>query len=448
MSTKTYFHSVRLDKNKCKGCTTCLKRCPTEAIRIRDNRARILDERCIDCGECIRVCPHHAKIAKTDSLESALSRFPYKIALPAPTLYAQFKGINSVVPVIAGLFALGFDDVFEVARAAELISYATAQILKTTTKPKPVISSACPAIVRLIQVRFPALIDNVMDLLSPMDAAADIAKEEFCKRHGVSREEVGVFFITPCPAKMTAIKAPIGQEKSNVDGAVSVVEIYGLLAGDLGKKITQHDIDRASAAGVGWAVEGGEIAAAGVENSIAVDGIANVIRALEAIENNRLSGLNFFEGLACTDGCLGGPLTFDNSFVAKNRMRRLMKGLPKSPAPSEYFEQAAQRFAMTKPIEPRDIAPFSGTLQERLGQMGRVEQILATLPGLDCGSCGSPTCRTLAEDVVRGYATELNCIFKLRERVQFLAEQMVQINKSTTFYSDARKERQENDENQ
>ena len=103
---------------------------------------------------------------------------------------------------------------------------------------------------------------------------------------------------------------------------------------------------------------------------------------------------------------------------------------------------------MTKPIEPRDIAPFSGTLQERLGQMGRVEQILATLPGLDCGSCGSPTCRTLAEDVVRGYATELNCIFKLRERVQFLAEQMVQINKSTTFYSDARKERQENDENQ
>ena len=45
-------HSVTLDKNKCKGCTACLKRCPTEAIRIRDGKAKILQDLCIDCGEC------------------------------------------------------------------------------------------------------------------------------------------------------------------------------------------------------------------------------------------------------------------------------------------------------------------------------------------------------------------------------------------------------------
>ena len=89
--------------DKCKGCTTCLKRCPTEAIRIRNNRASILNERCIDCGECIKVCANHAKVAVTDPLES-IKRFKYPIALPAPTLYAQFQAVHQPEPIISSLF--------------------------------------------------------------------------------------------------------------------------------------------------------------------------------------------------------------------------------------------------------------------------------------------------------------------------------------------------------
>ena len=88
MDEKKTFHSVRLEKEKCRACTNCLKRCPTEAIRVRGGRAHIIDERCIDCGECIRVCEYHAKIAVTDPL-SSISRFRYKLALPAPSLYGQ-----------------------------------------------------------------------------------------------------------------------------------------------------------------------------------------------------------------------------------------------------------------------------------------------------------------------------------------------------------------------
>ena len=119
-----YEHSVVLDEQKCTGCTTCLKHCPTEAIRIRDGKATINPDRCIDCGECIRVCPHKAKKAVLSKI-SAMDRFKWKIALPAPTLYGQFDNLDDIDYVLDGLLKIGFDQVYEVAKAAELVSAYT-----------------------------------------------------------------------------------------------------------------------------------------------------------------------------------------------------------------------------------------------------------------------------------------------------------------------------------
>ena len=134
-----YFHSVTLDKDKCKGCTNCIKHCPTEAIRVRNNKAIIIKERCIDCGECIRVCPYHAKKAVTDPLDS-IKNFKYKIALPAPTLYGQFGPNYSRERIVNALKQVGFDYVFEVARAAEIVTHASELYLKNEDIKKPVIS--------------------------------------------------------------------------------------------------------------------------------------------------------------------------------------------------------------------------------------------------------------------------------------------------------------------
>ena len=225
-----FFHSVRLDKEKCKGCTNCLKRCPTEAIRVRGGRAHIINERCIDCGECIRVCDYHAKYAQTDPLAS-INRFKYKIALPAPSLYGQFKHLISASQVLEGLLKMGFDDVFEVAEGADIVTRAIRERMRGMGRDRyPVISSACPAIVRLIRVRFPELIPHIIDVRQPMEVAAMVARREFCRAHDAKPEEVGCFFITPCAAKVTAIRNPIGHETSAVDGAISMLEIYGLLS--------------------------------------------------------------------------------------------------------------------------------------------------------------------------------------------------------------------------
>ena len=258
MSEMKRFHSVRLDKNLCKGCTNCLMHCPTEAIRVHDGRAHIIDERCIDCGECIRECSNHAKIVETDPL-SAIKNYQYSIALPAPSLYAQFRNLKDIGYVLSALKKIGFDDVFEVARAADIVSRAIHEKLRDPNLPRPLISSACPTIVRLIQVRFPDLIPNICDIRQPMELAADIARTEFCKKNNCKPEDVGVFFITPCPAKMTAIRSPIGQKKSCVDGAISMMEIYRVLRPHVVKMENEEDLHGESTHyGVGWASSNGE----------------------------------------------------------------------------------------------------------------------------------------------------------------------------------------------
>jgi len=112
-------HSVRLNRDLCMGCTNCIKKCPTEAIRVRNGKAVINEARCIDCGECIRACPHHAKSAEMD-LFSRIGDYPFKIALAAPSLYTQFGPPATREMVLAALHSLGFDRVYEVALGAIL----------------------------------------------------------------------------------------------------------------------------------------------------------------------------------------------------------------------------------------------------------------------------------------------------------------------------------------
>jgi len=418
-----YFHSVTLDKDRCRGCTNCIKKCPTEAIRVRNGKARIIKERCIDCGECIRVCPYHAKLAVTDDI-SIMNNFRYKIALPAPSLYGQFRNL-SIDEILTSLINIGFDEVYEVAYGAEIVSKFTRDELKKNNLKKPVISSACPAIVRLIQIKFPSLIDNLLDLSSPMDISAEIAKKNASKKTGLNEEDIGVFFISPCAAKVTSVKRPIGIEKSKVDGVFSMREFYGLIL-DNYKPDKTIKLNKASMIGVGWANSGGESYGTMIENSIYVDGIQSVIKVLEEIELGKLNDLDFFEGLACIGGCIGGPLTVENNFVAKNRIRKLADELDKSTDLNNVVFEDIEGIELfwSKKVMKNDVLDLDKNIIKAIDMMKQIDKQYKELPGLDCGSCGSPTCRALAEDIVKGYATEYDCIFKLKDRIKALSKEL------------------------
>lgn len=413
-----FFHSVTLDADKCLGCTNCIKRCPTEAIRVRGGKAQIISERCIDCGECIRVCPHHAKKAKSDPL-SVIEGWKYKIAVPAPALFGQFNNLDDIDIVLTGLKQLGFDDVFEVSRGAEMVSDATRKLMSTGKLKKPVISSACPAVVRLIRVRFPDLCEHVLPLNAPMETAAMMAKREACKKMGLPLSDVGAFFITPCPAKVTDIKVPIGTEHSYLDGAISISEIFPKLSHAMDKLTQVEPISQSGVIGVSWAGSGGESAALLDEKYLAADGIENVIRVLEELEDERIRELDFIELNACSGGCVGGVLGVENAYVAKARIQRLRRYLPISQ--NHLAGEVPAQMKWTSELEFAPVLKLSADLEEAMRMMEEIDSICAQLPGLDCGSCGAPSCRALAEDMVKGLARKSDCIFIMKEQIQNLA---------------------------
>ena len=418
-----YKHSVSLEPEKCKGCTTCLKHCPTEAIRIRNGRAVINSEICIDCGECIRVCPHKAKKAIFDNLEDIAPHYKWRIALPPPSLYGQFENLDDVDYVLQGLVDCGFDEVFEVARAAEIVSEYTRRYMRKKDVPRPVISSACPTIVRLIRLRFPYLCDNVMPMLPPVEVASRMAKKEALKKHPELREdEICTVFISPCPAKASYVKNGISQNRSSIDYVVSMSEMYFKLLSVMKGIDTPKVASESGMIGISWASSGGESSALFNDRYLAADGIDNAIKVLDEIETGNFPYLEFVELNACPGGCVGGAATVENPYIAKVRLQSLRRYLPislnrleKSDEPDDYVpEEMTFGFPITYAPAMRLNANRGIAMQ----MMSDIEKIYELLPEIDCGSCGAPTCRAFAEDVVKGECKVEECVVYMRERMR------------------------------
>ncbi len=426
-----YKHSVRIDRRKCVGCTNCIKNCPTEAIRVQRGKAKILDERCIDCGTCLISCPHHAMVSVTTPL-TELNVFKYNIVIPCTALYSQFRHLQDLGDVYEGLYAMGFDYIYEEAKGAEIAAEAMRIYLRSGEANYPVISCSCPVVPRLVTTLFPNLIDNLSPFVSATEVAARVAKAEFCEMMGVSKDTVGCYYIAPCAAKMTNIKNPLGITLSEIDGVYSMRDVYAKLIQVMGKQAAnQREIAYpAGAYGLGTAVVGGMSTAVGTEHYLAVDGVYNVMQCLEEIDNERLTKLVLVEAAACNGGCVGGPLMFENQFVAKNRNRRIANSQPRTDLEHDahilkYVNSRLIRY--DQEFEPRSVMKLSDDVGEAVRMMDRLEDICKSLPGLDCGSCGSPSCRTLAEDIVRGQAVEMDCIFKLRDKLRILAQEMADL---------------------
>ena len=441
MAPTKYYHSVQLNNDKCQGCVSCVKLCPTEAIRVRNGKAEILADRCIDCGACASGCPYHAFSVKTDMLEG-LARYVYNIVLPAPSLYSQFPANVPLEDIWQGLHNLGFDEIFDVSLASEYVAKEIESYLKNYTGGrKPLISSTCPAVMRLIQVKFPELIKQVVPVLAPVEAAAIYVKREAAARKQLPTELIGVWFISPCPSKETNIRQSVDVQHTELTGSFSLSEIYGLLLKNMGGN-RELNVRTGSSYGMGWGTYGGELASAGITNGLAIHGIDNVYEILEQISMNKMPQLDYVECNACQGGCLGGLLAAENKFVAESNLRQRIRNL-REQEPADRQETMSRTMvlqdfpasaAYRKRLVPRPMMQLDDDIMEAMKKFERMEEVLCELPGLDCGACGAPSCQGLAEDIVQGKAHEIDCIFKLRASVHKLSQGMLELAKQIPIY--------------
>ena len=427
-----YFHSIRIDTEKCDGRMKCMRVCPTQAIRVRNGKAFLIEEKCIDCGECITVCPHGAIVPLTDPF-GELTKFRHTVAIPSPALYAQFG--REILPekILSGIKKLGFDDAFDLAFTCGEVSFAIQEYLREYRGPKPLISNACPTVVRLIQVKYPELIDQIIPIELPRELAAREIKKKKSKQLKLKEKEIGTFYLTPCPVKMISIKQPAEKGKSFLDGAISISDIYGPLLSameGIEKGSYRKALENICILGVGWAMVGGICRTLRLKNSLAVSGLTEVLKVFNDIERGKLRNIDFIEAYSCTQGCVGGSLTVENVYISYNKILKLIETLEYEqikacPDIREVRKRYSQNYFFIKgKFEPRPLKPLDKDIAQAIKKRKEKENIYESLPKIDCGACGAPTCLTFAEDVIKGEAELADCIINLSQKGTELPQEM------------------------
>jgi len=407
-----FHHALKVVDELCIGCTHCMTACPTQAIRVRDGKAIIIEERCVDCGNCCKVCPVSAILIEQDDFQEIFN-YPVRIALVPSVFIGQFPSHIKTGDVFGGLKNLGFTHIVEIDSVVDLVQQGYDEFMEDPDCPKPAISTFCPAIVRLIQVRFPSLVDHLIAVKPPSDVAAIHYRKQMMEQ-GKKASEIGVFYITPCAAKIASIKSPVGEKKSPVDGVINMEYMYNkLLHLIMNKEVTAEagpDNDRLDSKQILWSLTRGE-SEHQKGRCLAVDGMRNVTEFLERLEETEECHIDFLELRACDESCAGGVLISGNRFLTVERLNRRSGELPRESAEQLLPGSFDKTLYSLDKIEARSMLALDPDRGRAMEKMNKLEELLKVLPGIDCSACGSPTCRSLAEDIVQGKAQPSWCIF-------------------------------------
>ncbi len=386
--------------------------CPTEAIRVRDGKAVIMEERCVDCGNCCKACPVSAILIEQDDFQEIFN-YQVRIALVPSVLIGQFPSHIGAGEIFGGLKQLGFTHIVEIESVVDLVQEGYDEYTGLAGVKKPAISTFCPAIVRLMQIRFPSLVDHLVRVKPPSDIAAIYYRQKM-EKQGFSRDQTGIFYVTPCAAKIASIKNLVGEKESSVNGVINMEYLYNrLLHLIMNNEVSKENVSDSlglSSRGILWSLTRGE-SAHQRGRSLAIDGIRNVTEFLERLEESEEAHMDFLELRACDESCAGGVLISGNRFLTVERLnRRAANQTAGESTPFPLGSYASSLYALDE-IQARSMLVLDSDRQKALEKVNKLEELLKVLPGIDCAACGSPSCRALAEDIVQDRAQTSWCIF-------------------------------------
>ena len=402
---------LTLKKSNCKNCYKCIRHCPVKAIRFSGNQAHIIGNECILCGQCFVVCPQNAKEVADETEKAKVliqSGVPVVVSL-APSFIANYEGVG-IDSMRKALKQLGFHDVEETAQGATIVKTEYERMLREEERDI-VISSCCHSINLLIQKHFPAAMEYLADVVSPMQA--------HCKEIKKRIPDAKTVFVGPCVAKK--------DEAEHYEGIVDAVLTFEELTKwfkeegiELEQSVDSEEQSRARLfPTTGGVLKTMEQNAPGY-TYLALDGVENCIAALKDIENGKIHKC-FIEMSACVGSCIGGPVMekYHHSSPVKDYMTIVeYAGKEDFVVPQPKAIEMKKNFEY---IERRSPRPTDEEIENALRQMGK----FTSAQELNCGSCGYNTCREKAIAICQGKAEISMCLPFLKEKAENFSDTIV-----------------------
>ena len=402
--------------SRCRDCYKCLRECPVKAIKYVDHEARIIEDRCILCGKCTVVCPQNAKRVHSEiaDVEALLASGKPVVASVAPSFVSAF-GLKDFLPMGIALGKLGFTVAEETAVGANIVTAEYEKLLETG-EYKNFITSACPAINRMIQLYYPKALKYLAPVASPMVAHARLLRKRY--------PDAAIVFIGPCIAK---------KREGRESGLISAVLTFN----ELNTMFNARSIDPKKVAAV---------SAGGAENNrskyypisrgiiksfnklpkgyeyVAVDGVKRSFDVLDDIDS--LEGM-FIEINCCEYACINGPATLktEGALKANESVRKYALSSLTDESAGAYIDPEGVDLAEGHPrITLGNVVPSERDIRATLAKTGKIKPE----DELNCGACGYPTCREKAIAVLNGNADLDMCIPYMRKRAESMSFEIIQ----------------------
>ena len=402
---------LTLKKSNCKNCYKCIRHCPVKAIRFSGNQAHIIGNECILCGQCFVVCPQNAKqiVDETEKVKVFLQSGDPVVVSLAPSFVANYEGVG-ICAMRDALQKLGFYEVEETAIGATIVKNEYERMLKEDERDI-IITSCCHSINLLIQKYFPAELEYLADVVSPMQAHCMDIKKRFPKAKTV--------FIGPCVAK----KDEAEHYEGIVDAVLTFEELTNWLKEENIELKTDMDSNEESRARF-FPTTGGILKTMAQDapgyTYMALDGIENCVDALKDIESGKIHKC-FIEMSACSGSCIGGPV-----------MEKYHRSAPIKDYITIANYAGNKDFDVVQPdnmelkkqftyIEHRLQQPSETEIYNVLRQMGKFKPS----DELNCGSCGYNTCREKAIAICQGKAEISMCLPFLKDKAESFSDTIV-----------------------
>ena len=401
---------LTLKKSNCKSCFRCVRKCPVKAIRFSGNQAHIIGNECILCGNCVVQCPQTAKeIAdSTEKVRVLLqSGLPVIVSL-APSFVANYEGIG-IESMRTALKKLGFEDVEETAIGATMVKNEYERMIREDERDV-IITSCCHSINLLIQKRFPACLEYLADVMSPMQA--------HCQDIKMRIPGAKTVFIGPCVAK----KDEAEYYEGIVDAVLTYEELDEMLKAAHITLEPGMDSEKESRARI-FPTTGGVLKTMTERmpgyTYIALDGVENCMAALRDIESGKIHKC-FIEMSACIGSCIGGPVMAagrDNpvsEFLSVSQYAGEEDFPVVQPTPAEMKKNFSY-------IEHKLPMPSESEIMAVMRQMGKFKPS----DELNCGTCGYNSCRDKAIAICQGKAEISMCLPYLKDKAESFSDTIV-----------------------